>query len=325
MSFYATAYDTTAGRGMVTAKITTAIQQALIRNNFAETNNNQPGVDMPVPAEGCVPTLITTQSDEEMGIPIYAHPIYVDLSSVRKSATNTYMVSDARPFMSGKPVDASGNLIVKNKTEFDFTKNRTILSSLWFRKEFNSFKYLSPMLTSVYASWLSENISRRFALDAKDQHYIAILAAYLYQSFFYPYAKFEEEDRLKMAPNISRAVQAEIDVVIDTLDQFPVMEGLFDFCAHVKALTENPRLEELNPGLLIAMLTSSWFGTNGREIAAVGIEHVPTFVMMVYSSFTERTYRLAPISKITERFKGRKGEDDFIRSLKHLIQNQHRI
>ena len=324
MSFYATAYDTTAGRGMVTTKIINAIQQALIRNNFAEVNNKQAGVDMPTFLDGCTPTLITTQSEEEMSIPIFSHPIYVDLSAIRKSDTTGYMVSDTRPFMIGKPVDGSGRLVVKNKTEFDFTKNRTILSALWFNKQINALKYLSPILTSIYAAWLSENIARRFALDAKDQHYIAILAAYLYQTFFFSEGKFDEADRLKIAPIVSRSVQAEIDTVLEILDQFPAMEGLFDFCNHVKTLTENPRLEELNPGLLIAMITSSWFGTNGREIAAVATEHVPTFVMMVYNSFTERTYRLAPISKITERFKSRKGEDDFIRSLKLLIQDQSR-
>lgn len=319
MPFYATAYDTTAGRGVNINKIAGAIQQSLLKENFALVNNQQQGIEMPIPQDGCVPTLVTTQTDVEMDIPVFSHPVYVDLSAIRKSSVENYMVSDARPFMIGKPTDRDGRLVVKNQTEFDFTKNRTILSSHWYKRNTDSFKHLSASLTAIYAAWVSEAISRRFGLDPKDQHYLAILAAYHYQSLFYTDTKFDENDRLKIAPVVAKSTYAEIDLVLEVLDRFTQMEGIFDYCKAARELTENPRLEELNPALLVTMVSTSWIGTNGREIAAVALEHVPTFVMMTYGAFTERTYKLAALSKITDRFKGRKGEDEFLRNLKTLI------
>lgn len=319
MPFYATAYDTTAGRGISVNKVTGAIAKALVRENFAIVNNQQPGIEMPIPQDGCVPTVLTTQTEGEMSVPVFAHPVFVDLSEIRKSSVETYLVSDARPYMIGKPVDRDGKLVVKNKTEFDFTKNRTILSSHWYKRNTESFKHLSPALIGIYSSWLSESISRVFGLDAGDQQLLAVVAAYHYQSLFYPYSKFDESDRLKIASAVSRATLADIDSVIDLIDENPVMEGLYDLCEVAKKVTANPRLQELNPGVVISMIHTSWMGTNGREIAAVALEHVPTFVMMVYSSFTERSYKFAPLSKIVERYRGRKGEDMFIRSLKSLL------
>lgn len=321
MPFYATAYDTTAGRGVSVTKVVGAIQQALVRENFALVNNQDPVIQMPIPQDGCVPTLVSTSTDTEMSIPVFSHPVFVDLSSIRKSDVENYMVSDARAFMIAGSRRNDGAVIIKNKTEFEFTKNRTILSSLWYKREIDEFKSLDSCLTNIYAAWVSETITRRFGLDANDQQRLAILAAYHYQSLFYPYSKFDEQDILRMAPKISRATYADIEKVLEILEQYPVMEGLFDYCKNAIALCDNPRLEDLNPGLLVSMISTSWIGTNGREIAAVALEHVPTFVMIVFSAFTERTYRVTSISKIVERFAGRKGEESFIRSLKRLMQD----
>lgn len=319
MPFYATAYDTTVGRGVNINKIMGAVKIELLRENFAMSNNHTPGIDLPVWEDGCTPSIVTTLTEGEMSIPVFAHPLFVDLSDVRKSDVENYMISDARPFMVGKPINSKGELVAKNKTEFDFTKNRTLLSAHWYKREVNSFKFLSPCLLGIFASWVSEGISRRFGLDPKDQQYIAVLAAYHYLSLFSFDSKFDENDHLKMAPAIVKATYADIETVLDLLGRFPTMEGIHDLCEHIKEATENPRLDDLNPGLLVTMISTSWIGTNSRDIASVALEHVPTFVMMVFGSFTERSYRHASLSKIAERYRGRKGEDEFIRSLKALV------
>ena len=319
MSFYKTAYDTTVGRGMEMSKTVGAIKLSLLSENFALANNKLGGIDMPVPQDGVVPSVITTLTESEMSIPVFAHPIFVDLSEVRRSPVETYMISDARSFMVSKPLDRNGNLITKNSTEFNFVKNRTILSSHWYKRNVDAFKHLGSCLPAIYSSWISEAISRRFGLDPKDQHYLQILAAYLYLSLFYYDSKFDENDKVKLAAMIAKVTHAEVPVVFEILDRFPSMEGIYDFCEYAKLLTENPRLEDLNPGLLVTMISNSWFGTNARDIAAVAMEHVPTFVMMIYSAFTERTYKHASLTKITDRFKDNKGENDFLRSLKALM------
>lgn len=320
MSFYPTAYATTAGRGLDNVKLVGALRNALLRSNFALVNNPIPGIDMPIPADGCVPTIVTTLTVEENDIPMFSHPIYIDLSDIRKSSVENYMVSDARPFMSAKPLDREGRLVAKNKTEFDFTKNRTLLSSHWYKENFEDFKSLGNCLTAIYSSWISEAISRIYGLDTKDQQLIAVAAAYLFQSLFTKQHKFDEHDRVRFASIISRTTYMEMSEVISILENYPTMGSLEDFCVMVKQITENPRVEDLTPALVLSTIASSWYGTNGREIAAVSTEHVPTFVMMIYASFTERSYRNSNLAKIAERFRGRKGEEQFIRSLKSLIE-----
>lgn len=318
MAFYATAYDTTAGRGISTVKVTSALSQALIQNSIAANNNKL--LDLPMAPDGCTATVLTTLTDMEMAVPVFSHPLYVDLRKVKGSVTESYMISDCRPFMPMKPLNpTTGKLLVKNLTEFEFTKNRTLLSSYWYKQKGDGFKYLSNELITIYASWVAETISRRFGLDPRDQDYLKILAAYHWLSLFYPYSKFDEQDRLRMAPVIARNTYSDIEDVLTILENYPEMDSIETYCNVAKSLTENTRLEDLNVGLLISMIAGTWTGVNSREIAAVALEHPPTFIMMVYGAFTERSFKFSALSKITERFKGRKGEDNFIRNLKRLI------
>ena len=318
MAFYATAYDTTAARSVSTTKITSAISQAIIQDNIVETNNKLLGLPMAI--DGCTASVLTTRTDSEMAVPVFPHPIYVDMKSLRGSLTDSYMVVDCRAFMPMKPLDPTTNQFkVKNLTEFEFAKNRALLSSHWYKQKGEGFKHLAPELVSIYSSWISETISRRFGLDPNDQNIIAIIAGYHYLSLFYPYSKFSEQDKVRMAPMIARTTYSDIETVLEILDNHPDISGIEGMVAIIKEVTQNSRLTDLNVPLLISMIATSWAGMNSREIAAVALEHVPTFIMMCFGAFTERGYKHSSLSKITERFKGRKGEDNFIRNLKRLI------
>ena len=116
-----------------------------------------------------------------------------------------------------------------------------------------------------------------------------------------------------------QSIGKAIEEVFEILEAHPEMDSIETFCKAAKDATQNTRLEDLNVGLLISMIATTWTGVNSREIAAVALEHVPTFVMMAYGAFTERSYKFSALSKITERFKGKKGEENFIRNLKRLI------
>lgn len=319
MAYFATAYDTTAQKAVNTQKVVASAITALVNENFVAINNQTPGIDLPIYTDGCTPSLVTTMTDSEMSIPVFAHPLYVSMQQLRGSSNESYLLSDARGYMGLKPLDHNGKLTIKGHTEFDFVRYRTLLSAWWYKGNIDSFKYLSPILISIYSKWLSESISRRFGLDPQDQLLISILSAYFYQSLFYSETFFDESITVKMAKSIAQATYADIELVLDVMDQAREMKDLHDLCKAIVAVTDNPRLSDFNAPLLITLIATSWFGSNAREIAAVALEHIPTFITMVYSCLTDRGYGKTPIAKTVEKFKGSKGGDHFVLSLKSLL------
>lgn len=317
MTIYATPYDTTVGKGLVVSHAVQELQQAIITTGFPKQVNTNPIVDFKT-TEGVVPTLVTRTTLEEVNIPYYAHPVLVDFS-IASRAGERYVVGDARPFIvnATKPGE---DLHVKNTAEFNFCRARTALTALWINEGTTAFRYLAPVPVGVYASWVSENIARRFALDGGDQQLIAIAAAFHYYSLFDDTKVVSEDYIERIAYVIAKATFASTEKVIQLMKQNPQMSSLQDMIDTIKVACANPRLDNLNVGVLVEIIAFSWYGTNAREIAAVALEHPPTFLVMVFNAFSDRTYRNSPLARLAERYRGNKGGDEFVRSLQSLMR-----
>lgn len=317
MTIYATPYDTTVGKGLVVAPAVQALQQAIITTGFPKEVNKNEIVDFRQ-TKGVIPTLVTRTTLEEVNIPYYAHPVLVDFSIASRSGER-YVVGDARPFITNGTKQGT-ELHVRNSAEFGFCRARTALTALWINEGTTAFRYLAPVPVGVYASWVSENIARRFALDGGDQQLIAIAAAFHYYSLFDNTPVASEDYINRIAYVIAKATFASTEKVIALLSSNPKMASLSDMVETIKAACANPRLDNLNVGVLVEIIAFSWYGTNAREIAAVALEHPPTFLVMVFNAFTDRTYRNSPLARTAERYKGNKGGDEFVRSLQSLMR-----
>lgn len=321
MTIFATAYDTTVGQGFVTAPIVAALQEAIIRNDFALKNMRLPAVGFTEKPGEYNPSLISNHSAEELALPFYIHPIAVTFPGMKSRENQKFIIGDVRPFLAGSHTTSqnTADLLIKNQTEFSLMKMRTALTAHWMNGGINDIKYLSSNLLSIYCSWISENIAQRFALDRKDQQILAILAGLLYMSLYTEESEFSELQKQKMTALISKATFATSEMVFDVLDQAKKMGNIQDFCDAARVVTENPRLNDLNHGLMVAIISSTWYGTNAKGVAAVAIEHPPTFVSIVYGGLVERTFKNSPLARICERYRGNKGEVEFTRSLKVLL------
>lgn len=322
MTIFASAYDTTAGSGFVIRPVVDALAQAIIVTDFYKRVNQLPDVKFQN-SHGFVPTLVTNGSQEELHIPYYAHPVVVKFNGMKSRENEAYVVGDVRPFLSGTS-SVQEHMQIRNSTEFGLMRARTALTAHWMNGKVASFKYLSPKLMAIYASWVSENLARPFVLDGKNQQLVAILAAYHYYCLFTDEKVFPESQLQQIAAAISRAVYATAEEVFRILDRVEEMKDIHDLCKAIKDICEDTRLEDLNAGTLISIISTTWYGTNARETAAVALEHPPTFAVIVYGAFTSRTFKNSPLSRICERYRGNKGESEFVRGLIVLLDDATR-
>ena len=74
------------------------------------------------------------------------------------------------------------------------------------------------------------------------------------------------------------------------------MSNVKDFVSQIIHVIDSPCLEKFSSGLLMTILMNSWFGNNSKETVCVGIEHVPTWLSLVYS-LNDRIYKTAALLK----------------------------
>lgn len=310
MSIFKTAYDTTVGSGFVTNKIEHAIKESIIKDAIQYIDGSFEGTDL------LKPMFIANTGLSEANIPYFSHPLIVEDLSKQK-----YICVDVRAFVKQNQQGMVNSFNIKNETEFNLAKSRLALNLIWLTQNPESLRDLSILPCAIFSSWISESVSNRFALDPKDQLVLAIISSYYYQSLFSNFDTFNEETRQKIATVVIRATKAPAKLVFETIDKIEKISNLEEFCSTCRSILENTRIDNLNTGLLITILGNSWFGMSAKEILAVSLEHPPTWISLVYAGLTEKTFKKSMISRISERYTGNKGGNDFIRAFVSLVQS----
>lgn len=299
MAIFKTAYDTTACKDYVMARIMDALKVAEIHGNLTPDEKN--------------PNVLVLRGSRDSAldaVPAFAHPLFIELNR------QANIVVDVRGFV--KFDTNQYDYVVRNALEYGLAIQRANLNHLWLNDAPSLLRNASPLPMAVFASWISEAIGKRFALDPREQFMLAILAAVFYNSLFSDATDLEESDKLRLVNAISRALRASAQDVLTIVDQFPVVPNAAAFCQYAEAASGSIRLKEFSVGLLFAIMGGTWFGTNAKEMVAVALEHPPTWMAILAHALIERSYKNSPITKITERSGYRDLGKDYIRIILNL-------
>lgn len=322
MAIFRTAYDTTAGQAAQMQKVNAGIRDAIIRNFLSYSNLNTKPVED-------IETIFVTGGGAEDNIPYFAHPYFVT-DDTNPKKVKQYLVSDVR--MSVYKTDNKysadrdnyNGIKVRNKTEYDLVLSRAIINNIWINTRPGILRDISPVPGSLYCRWISDCISRRYALDGKDSLGLMVIAGIFYQSLFVEKPDFKDEEFvLRLTKVVMRYTRAPSDMIADYIDRIDKLDNIKDFCRLCRDLLENPRLQDFNEGILVTVVGNTWFGNNAKELMYVALEHPPTWITICFFAFTERGYKNSAIAKAAKLFLGNKGETDFTKAFSSLYRAYH--
>lgn len=245
-------------------------------------------------------------------VPAFAHPIAININEA------DMLFIDVRSF--GKWDDGANEFKVRNEIDNTLLVARAKLNSIWINETPTWLRDVSPAPMALFASWISEAVGKRFALDPKEQFNLGILAAIFYNSQFTDSVELDERDKLRAINAVTKALRASAQDVMEIMDKVSIVNNVFEFCSRAEEISGSIRLKELNPGVLFGILGGTWFGANAREMVAVAIEHPPTWMAILLSAYTERTFKNSQISKLTERNSFKKSGEDFVAATVNLLR-----
>lgn len=318
MTIFKTAYDTTAGQSAVMQKVDLSIKESMVRDYLDHRNLDTSPVED-------ISTVFVTGGGSEDNIPYFAHPrIVVDTVS---SKNKLFIVSDVR--MSVYKTDNKFNndnrningIRIRNQTEYNVVISRAIMNNIWINSRPGVLRDISPIPGIVYCRWISDCISRRYALDGKDTLGLSIIAGIFYQTLFVDKPDFKDDEfKLRVTKTVMRYTKAPAEMIDSYLERIDKMDNVKDFCRHCRDLLENPRLQDFNEGILVTVVGNTWFGNNAKELTYVALEHPPTWITICFFAYTERGYKNSAIARITKNFLGNKGETDFCKAFSSLYR-----
>lgn len=302
MTRFATAYDTTVCSGYVLDKLAEGIQLALVKGDLAFSR---------IPNSRVFE--VRAMGSASSAIPEFAHPYPFDFNGQRCLAI------DVRPF--GHFDRIKGEFVIRNQVEYQLLVHRAKLNDLWLDGNYGLLRDVSPAAMQFYASWISENVARRFALDMREQLDLSICSALYYGGLFTDDAELTEERKMKLVQSVSRATRASAQDVLGVLDRIGGPMGHIDsFCLQAKEATKSVRLQEFNSGVLVSILKGTWFGYHSQELLAVATEHPPTWLAVLLAAHVDRTWKNSALAKLVERQAKRDSGQQFVRAVTNLTQ-----
>ncbi len=207
-------------------------------------------------------------------------------------------VIDARPYMRWDRRHDSYRLLAEN--DFSFQCTRLALTQVAEGEGERPFLRLGDVPIKTFVRWVTLGVSQRFNLSLEDQMRLSVIVAYYYYTQLTPTREQSETDRHRLANQVSRIVSIPTPQILEIIE--PV-GALTDGAALASAIAEHGgsvRLSNIKFSDLFLLLASSWVGVNSRENVGVALEHIPTFIAMVYLGLGDRSYRKTLITRRAE-------------------------
>ena len=246
-------------------------------------------------------------SDSEKEIIPINHPLF--------SPIHKWGCLDLRNQVTVNP--ATRDYEVKNESEYRLSLLRYALSLSWYADNQSSL-YSLELAHFTFATLISDNLSSKFGLDLGDKVMLRTLAAIYYVKLFSNETDSDEKDKLKIRTKKDLLVPEIIDEIYELV---PNMRTIDDFCEACYTVTKNVRLKGLDYTVLSNIMSSNWLGGNGKELILLCLEHPPTWIAMVYSSLTQRSFKRSYVTTVVEK-QAKRGKDvEFIKQVDAMVKD----
>lgn len=271
------------------------------------------GEIQPLKLNGKYVSCVYGVSPENKEVPGFAHPLFF-----KARDGGELVMLDVRGYT--RRVAQEGELSISNMGEYNFNVVRAALTVYAQRNGVEDMAGLGDLPMTVFARYLGENITKRLMFSPQEQMLITMVAAVYYACMFRPAGEIDERELQKIALKVARATRIPADVVFDHAGALRHMDGPEDFVQVLKEVLNNKRSESLNVPLLFAIVGGGWFGLNQKETMAVALEHIPTFLGMVYMSLLDRSYRNSGVAKIVQASDRNNAGKSFLLNTSRLIE-----
>ncbi len=250
------------------------------------------------------PVVLFGITEHEKDIPKFNHLLY--------NLENNFCVYDFRPYVVANSADS---ITIKNTNDFIDNLVRFKLSYKWLNEQTTDI-YNLKFAHFLFAAFLSDNIAMKFSLDFSARAKVKILSIIYYARLFKDKLNSEDLEKLLIRVKDELIVQ---DSLVDIYEKTTNSLTIEDYCEDLYKVTDNVRLKNITPDVLISIIGNSWFGPNGKELLIASLYHPPTWVSIVQRALTDKSYNKTSISVLAANLGKKSKAQDFLKELQNIV------
>lgn len=277
-------YETTQGKLYQVERIANQIKRAQI---------DLPLPEVETPGGNIIKNLLfITPSEEHSDVNSFTQ--YLNLGTDQEPR----LVLDGRPYMRYETRTGTYRLTAENDYMFQCVRGALTLRAMADGP--SVFRRLGDVPVITFVRWLTLALSQRFNLDAATQIRMSVVLAFYYFGMIDDEIATDAEARVEIANVVTRVTRVDLRTVMEISDSIKSLKTMDDLAKTLSEDIGTIRMGTLKYADIFTLIASSFMGINYRENAGISLEHLPSFIAMVYCALTDRSYRKSTISKRAE-------------------------
>lgn len=223
-----------------------------------------------------------------------------------------YIVCDLRQVV--KVDKLTKTYTIRNEAEYNSIIIRTILTAILATGNEDTL-LVAKLPQKAYATWLSDNLSKRFGLNMGDSTLVYILSLMFYSQLL------TDDPIAKNIENIFHSVRSEImvpELFNEVAKRIVKLDNIDDYCQALYPVTGNTRLKDVDYTTLSNLVLNNWFGLNSKELMLTALEHPPTWISVFLTALKYRTYKNTMIYTIADKVSKKGTGDSFIKQMDQI-------
>jgi hypothetical protein len=217
---------------------------------------------------------------------------YIDIGSQGEPK----LLIDGRQYFKYDARQGTYRLAANN--DWSFQCIRMALNTRLLKGDDSMFSRLGDIPAKVFTRWVSGPLVTKFGLTIESQMALWVICAYYYYAMCMPELQdANQEARQQFASVVSRITGVPPDFVINVILDVGPLKNADDLAEAMSTKSYQERTGKLKFQDLFLLLSNSWFGTNSRENVGVALEHLPTYIAMLYMAVGDRSYRKTVLSQ----------------------------
>jgi hypothetical protein len=232
-----------------------------------------------------------TPAPEHEDIPMFTQ--YIDMGQPNKPR----LLIDGRRYFKLDARTGTYRLVANNDWSFECVRMSLNITTL--TGDETAFSRLGDVPAKVFNRWVSGPLVTRYQLPIESQMALYVITAYYYYAMGMPeLGEANQQLREQFAPVVSRITGVPPDFTIDVISEVGELNNVDDLIYAMSTRSRQERTGELKFKDLYLLLSTSFFAR--REDVGVALEHLPTFIAMLYMAVADRSYRKTVIMQRAE-------------------------
>ena len=257
---------------------------------------------------------MVTFPDDHLDVPAFTQCLNIGNVKTPK------WVMDGRPYMSYQRRDDSYRLVAEN--DFAFQCQRLALTQVAEQQGAVALARLGDVPIKSFVRWVTLGIAQRYNLPLETQMRMSVITAYYYLTQLDDNLVLDGTERHRVANQVSRVSAIPTPQVLAVIEAVGELTNVEDLATALREHGGSVRLQQFKATDLLLLLAASWIGVNSRENVGVALEHIPTFVALVYAALSDRSFRKSMIRRRVETVGRQSEQTQFTQQVYRLIDSR---